>query len=686
MSRIDSLLGALKQVANEISINQHSPDTNWKKLEHALNIFSITSEKLEGRIKDLSQVQVKQLAEIRNIVSRDTRRELTKEVKRIRAEHFSKAQKQDAEINRRNTVEERATDQSDKLFPEVEHAASAVMNASLAKIETEFKTYKSKRDELQQVLDQLPDDLRSKLSTKLNKLSHDVNSHVEQFNDQIKSVKRTIRKAIQRAAKDVKSMTVNDMLLSLAPGATKAQLLSILGNEQFKALKMPEQEGGVGTVVVATLPQAKQTELVKVLLNQLGHLDESSKKSGIVQAFAEAIARDVEGLISGEKSVLSLAIVGQGNLIQMVHIDVHALLDNPQLMIEKLAFAMYEQEAYNKEMVINFSSPREAAAMAQLDGRNLRVLKETGSLQALVSLTRKNANNLLAIGAIVGESVSEQSMMAFQTNTLTNTQQKSLKPTQVLDLLTTLTIMFRAKDILNGVEANLNVSDSRHVSSGLSVANADIKSLLSSAEMPTANMMDLYDIKEESDEELEAESVHDDDSQVPNNDLKKHYKNFNDLLIELETLNRTLKKNDSPKYAKLEAAGIELHNKLKAAGDTFFKTPTKANFKIFQEMCSNHIKNAEPVFNEHRGNSFGRAFLNIAKKIMGCIALIFAAPTRLVSDKPTQLIKAAFFTPAETKSGKELGKLKEKLADHGKDMGKYFGEDQDVGPTSPGSA
>ncbi|MBL7479973.1 hypothetical protein [Legionella bononiensis] len=100
-----------------------------------------------------------------------------------------------------------------------------------------------------------------------------------------------------------------------------------------------------------------------------------------------------------------------------------------------------------------------------------------------------------------------------------------------------------------------------------------------------------------------------------------------------------------PEYKKLAIAANKLKTTLENARDNFFdNAPTETSLKLFQETCSQAIKEARIEFSKHQG--LWDQLHPILKGILGVIALITIIPAAIVQlQSPRGFVGTFFKTP-----------------------------------------
>ena len=322
------------------------------------------------------------------------------------------------------------------LDPIVIKAAQAYFKANLENRGQLLEQYKALRDQFNVLIDSLKggDSLIQRLGGKeqahyrsqISKLNELINIQTASFVIQENQIKEQINKIVEEARAEVNQMTVQQMLFTIAPNATKKQILEILNSPQMRALlnqsgvKALEVNGvlalevdnnGVltleapgatgsqgGALVLADFPLAKlpadtQVALIAAIFNQLSAISTDTSEGALTQRFIQTIVKDVEALRSGAKTHLSLVVNIKNketdeNRIQVLHVDLLQLISDPG-MISRILFQFVSQGVTNENIVMNLSTPTQVAALSTLNDLSTQALLQQGGVVDLAQITRK---------------------------------------------------------------------------------------------------------------------------------------------------------------------------------------------------------------------------------------------------------------------------------------------------------
>ena len=355
------------------------------------------------------------------------------------------------------------------LDPIVIKAAQTYFKANLENRGQLLEQYKALREQYNVLIESLKggDTLIIKLKGKeqahyrsqISKLNELINIQTASFVIQENKIKEQINKIVVEARAEVSQMTVQQMLFSIAPNATKTEILKILNSPQILAIlnqsgvKALDKNGVLtlevgsngalaieapgatgsqgGALVLADLPLAKlpadtQVALIAAVFNQLSTIPTDTSEGALTQRFIQTIVKDVEALRSGEKTHLSLVVnvknkeTGE-NKIQVLHVDLLQLLSDPG-MISRILFQFVSQGVTNENIVMNLSTPAQVAALSTLDDLSTHAVLQQGGVVDLAQITGKAiefSGNPKALALLTGTAVTEQSLLDSQSSILT---------------------------------------------------------------------------------------------------------------------------------------------------------------------------------------------------------------------------------------------------------------------------
>ncbi|MBL7562431.1 hypothetical protein [Legionella bononiensis] len=655
-------LSELRQVISDINRDRYTLSTN--NVDKVLKLTTRFTELSSYFDKyELTELQQRTLREVKAAYPKEERSPVNRKIRTLMKEKETAAQKVKVELDARENSAAEARQTVNTLFPEVRLAADKVLMSNTTTITPLLESYRLLAAELRRAINLLPKTERGEQTRALASLAEKVNLHEEKINEQDRQVRSQIEQAIKKARETVSSMTVQDMVVSLIGGTSKQELTSLLESTRIQAIT---DGTDAGTLVVAEMPVKAQTELIRVLMTELANTKASN--TGALGQIIKAMEKDVEALMNGKKTHLSVLYDnGKGN-VGSVHIDIRDFIRSPQSTINGLFFHLYKQ-GVSGGLVMSVTSPDEVGALLQLQGFDMQSVPAIENLESLTALVIQNANNPQALSRIMNRTVSENALATSLSQTLEAAKGRAgFKPQEVISFIGAMAVMLEAGKLLvttptKQQQRELGLVGLTGTMQG-SIQYVQIPSPKTAAvttsidpmiepSKPDNVVMSIPPIPREKKQSVESKI-----------DLSKERDQFNKLLDDLEAIHAKLDKKFKSGNSKYENAAnlTELaHINIKHFGEQFFANPNKETLRTLNQVTNNFVKQLDPVLKEHRGNSFVHALVATLKGIMGVIAALTVIPALVVEATTKKGYTGTFFSTPETASAKAFKPVEEGL-------------------------
>ena len=657
-------LTELRQVISDINRERYTLSTN--NVDHVLKLTTRFTELSNFFDKyQLTEAQQRTLRAAKSDYPKEERSPVNRKIRTLIKEKETADQKVKIELDARENTAAEARKTVITLFPEVRFAADKVLQANTTTIAPLLESYRLLATELRKAINLLPKTERSEHSRTLASFAEKVNQHQEKIDEQDRQVRSQIEQATKKAHDTVSSMTVQDMVVSLIGGASKQELASLLESSRMQAIT-----GGTeaGTLVVAEMPVKAQTELVRVLMTVIAKTKTSN--TGALGQIIKAMEKDVEALMNGKKTHLSVLYDnGKGN-VGSVHIDIRDFIRSPQSTINGLFFHLYKQGVSGDSgLVMAVTSPDEVGALLQLQGVEMQSVPAIENLESLTALVIQNANNPQALSRIMNRTVSESALATSLSQTLEAAKGRAgFKPQEVISFIGAMAVMLEAGKLLVTTPTK---QQQREL--GLEGLTGSMRGTIQYVQIPSpksaAVTTSIVPMIEPSKPDNVVVSIpptlgEKKKSVEPKIDLSKEHDHFNKLLDELKAIHSKLDKKFQSGYSKYENAatltGIA-HTNIKHFCDQFFAKPNKETLATLNQVTSHFVKQLDPVLKEHRGNSFVRGLVATLKGILGVIAALTVIPALVVEATTKKGYTGTFFSTPETASAKAFKPVEEGL-------------------------
>jgi hypothetical protein len=417
---IQNELDSFRSVAYSLSVLLLTMNKNdVHEVETLLSDYQQLSNNIDHKNNLLSSTQKNQVKEIRKIITPEQRQELRRKLKFYNEEISKEEARQKRQIDLKDQSMEQARKKVAELMPALVNLKINFLKIDLnhsATIEHELKEYKNKRAEIAEEISKLDDSERIERSEELRLISIEINKHYSKICLQIESARKAIRKVVGDTSKKVDQMTFGQAVLTLLPDATQGTVVRL--EESAQLLRIMEDQGGqfvrdqlqIGDLSLSLLPLNTQTTLISVL-NQELLKSASDERAGVVAGFIRAIQNDMQALIEGKKTHLSVIYEVNGE-ISSLHIGLLSLLNDPTTYIAEIAMAMLRQGVREQNRVVmTLSSPHEVSALMHLNGENVEDVSNGKSLQYLTGQVMGSAGNALALTSVVHKEVVSDELM-----------------------------------------------------------------------------------------------------------------------------------------------------------------------------------------------------------------------------------------------------------------------------------
>ena len=653
----------------------------------SLKIMTEKHAKLTGDLLNLNPVNqdLKNLQKIRDKFTAEERKNLNRTLAGLIASKNKKNEKINQEYERIANINSAAIEKINELAPLVLKAAKLYENATIQNMDLLYTSYKEQRNNLQAAINLLVDDKkRAHFLGQLSKLSEQVNIQQRKLIEQAAKVKQEIEAIVVEAEEIVNSMDVIELIQAIMPTATKNEILAIMNGKETEVLRLKYHAAPSGELVLANLPTNKQLSLIAIILGELSNLEADTEEKALTQKFIQAIVKDVNGLLSGNKTHLSM-LAKTGNLVQVINVDIRSLLTD-SAMLSTILYEFVRQGVTTESMVMTLSSVQEAAALGQLSNLNILAIEHQGSLSEITGKVMAAAVNPGVLKLITGHEVTEQALIIAGRNLSHYSPGKGFSPDQILGLLRKIVTLqiastMVAEAFVNKKGALGQLGDSVKLGAIEGVSAEKLNVLIPPPSLSLGSSEPLLSI-----EHPKAETHDVENQQSAKPDSAKKIPNINDqknsimlLINELKLLKddlglRALTDN---KYLPVSMQAAALHQYLEEQSSIFFQNPTQQTFDEFKKNCTEALNKAENVFNTHRGiwwdhSGFFGKLLFATKAILGLVAGFTFVPAVIISATTRHGYLNTFFTTPKTESATKLGEIKGKLEIHEEEIDEAF--------------
>lgn len=640
-------LHSLRGLANSIVAAQKRSITkdNAKDIKNLLTDFESELKTLKSY--ELTQSQKIGLKEVENIVSKRTKESLSQQVDPLVAEI-----KEAKEQQKKQEVEIRAIEETlDDLFAAVDEAGKKFLLADLSNMDELYEDVKAARKDLRSALNKLPNTQRQQGYARFNEESRDVTEHKKELEAQIKVARKTINNAIKNAADKVSRWTVKELLAALLPGTAQDNLARISGSNAVKLIQGSATDAvsvhSVGNLVLADLSQQAQGALIRVLLNELATTTAHSEMGALAQ-FIKVIEKDIESLLSGKKTHLSIIYPAHG-YAQTVHVDLQALLRSPELILNELFLALYKQGVRDDAVIMTLTSPAEVAALLQIQGLDIKALPAAGNLSELTGQIIRYASSSKDLTALIQKNVSEQSLLASLHGITLDTESRGFTSGQVVAFIGIMAAMMEARaELLKNPAMQNNAGLENRPVNGIQFIQFGPPNPIAGSTPALA-----IENKKSADKLLDVSE-----------EAEKFYKLIDELSIVLSKLQ--LKANRefghlADDYRAAYDFAFYLKSNLKNAGDLFFGAPvTPQSFAQFKSDCA-ALLNGDNARELQKHRDVWYQIHPIIRGILGVLATLTIIPALIVTATSTHGYVGTFFSTPKTDSAVALENVETKL-------------------------
>lgn len=697
----------LNNVIEHIIANQYNVGTT--NVDNLVDLTQQYTNLSNGFNKyTLNEEQTRALKAVRDQYPRETRNAVNKKIKVIVQERDRQTQKVEAEVERRKQKSTEAQDIVTRLFPQVREAAEKCLKANTSTIDNLIKVYKSLSAPLRQAIDSLKSEERLEQIQELTALSQLVNQYKAKMDEQDRQNLKAIQGAVSQARKKVSQMTVGDLLLSLLGSNGTQNLLGSLDKDSLKLLQNRKVDSDPGSLVLTDLSKPEQNVLVRVLINELTKVSSSSQSTALAQ-FIKAMEKDLDALMTGKKTHLSILYEDKG-IVGSVHVDILDLVNNPAGTLEAIFYGLYKNGlSVNTGVVMTLTSPTEVIALLQLDKLKLSSIPQLGNLQELTGQVIKYAANPQALAQIVG---GEAEVSLIQKKLAQASNRRGLDASEVLGFIEAMATLLETKRILVstptkdkelGLLTNIKDAGVKGTIEYVHIPSTPNDSTLLSTIVPEYSLPEAdvpvpkitEAVSDEFVAKVENENIRESDTRVneekkqrskkpaqPKIDLSNEYQQFYASLRELADIYEKLSakgKYGNKNYQNTAEQVLKVYVSIKDAGESFFNKPNNSTLINFSDVTIAQIKSIDPVLQEHRGNQFGRGLVAVLNGLLGIIAALTVIPALIVEVSTNKGYAGTFFSAPQPESAKAFQSVKKSLIEQGLNI-----ETKVIGPCTPG--
>lgn len=650
---LDSTLRALKDKVSHIkklngTVASHPRATlealeELAKLAETLNtmIQALPREKQAHPQAEISRIRTTQFDAMISVMRREAKKALVSE--KVTQERNKRL------ILEREELQTKAKMSYDDTFPQLKQLAESFLaKANYVNKDTLFNDYKELQSKVQSAVNNLAPELRGSSSAELNELSHQVNVHKEQL-DLAAADERTkaqIKIVVNKAYASVEKMSFNTLLMLMAPAAVQSELAQIMEKEPTYFLTQQE----------SIQDDARHNSALMQLESMLPILTVASSDSTIGK-FITKISNDITELASGKKTHLSV-LANVAGVVQVTHIDIKILLNNPQQVISEMAFAMHKAGIRDHDMAITLSSPEEVMSSSLLQGRIITNESVAELTEHVLSITGNNE----ALSDLIGYPVS--------TETIAEKSATALDPEQMTAVVKAVATIFQARAMLVTAASSAIENRITELSEPANVVPAAVEFLTSVTPISAAVPMTPPKPAPASPRESFIDSVERTPSvATPQVVAVKRY-NVNSFKIQFELQLGALRavRDDLNNRSKNDIAYIQVADQANTLSKTletnaaqFFGNhipvdkekvwKTLDEIKQFNSSCKEEIAKASE-FNNHRG-VWHREIHPIIKGILGVLAALTMIPALAFAFTKQGYVNT-FFAKPQTHSAEVL--------------------------------
>lgn len=672
--KFNQKLNELRTVISDINRERYTVGTNnVERLSILTNKFTQLSQYFDQY--QLTQEQTRQLRDVKTSYPKEERSPLNQKIRNLMRLKEEAEQKNKVEAEAYEIKEHAAREKVQSIFPAVRQAAEQVLKANTTTIDQSLDSYRLLSADLRRALDLLPVRERATQHRELSSIAEQVNRHIEQIDEQDRQVRNQIALAVTKARETVSKMTVQDMVVSLIGGSSKEELSGLLENTRMKAIT--GAGSNAGTLVVADLPKTSQNELIRVLMNQLANT--KSSKAGVLGQIVKAMEKDVNALMNGEKTHLSILYgigKGKGN-VGSVHIDIRDLIRSPQQTLNSIFFHLYKQGLSGEAgLVMSLTSPDEVGALLQLQNFDMQSVPAIEHLEDLAGLVMQNAKNPQALSKLMNRTITERALSTALSQTLDASKGRpGFKAEDVISFIGTMAVMFEAGRLLVSTPTK---QQQREL--GLEGLTGSIQGAIQYVHVPlsgtpavTTSIAPMIEPSIQGSADMRIPPVLNEQKQPvePKIDLSKEQTQFNQLMKDLLAIHAHLDqkfKSGDKKYKSAAELVQFAHRDLKYFGDQFFAKPSKERLMQLTNTINHYTYSLDPVLKMHRGNSFVRGLVATLKGILGVIAALTIVPALVVEATTRKGYAGTFFTTPDTASAKAFKPVQEGLLEQEKEI------------------
>lgn len=318
----------------------------------------------------------------------------------------------------------------------------------------------------------------------IHEVSKGVNEHTRDIDEYRKAAKQRIKQATLKAAEMTSEMTVGQFLGQFVEASglklTGKQLEALQGTsikvllsaEEVKQLESGDTtqalavinsiakhsgtdtalieslqeliringDAPIGDLPVMALPANVQIAVIARAFEALTLATDNPKEKALLGQLANSLSRDIQGLLSGEKTHLTVAGNVDGH-IHVVSIPLEALLKNPLDAISTLGSALFDSGIREHGLTVMLSNPVQNQALLEIQG--------VAFDQKAILDVSNNADNQLALTETF-EQLGVRESQALTELREAGHEPKPLTPEQVmgvaLSVVTTLNAIKLAQD------------------------------------------------------------------------------------------------------------------------------------------------------------------------------------------------------------------------------------------------
>ncbi|WP_298622757.1 hypothetical protein [uncultured Legionella sp.] len=622
----------------------------------------------------LNKEQIRLLKEAKEQYTSETRSVINRKIADASKEKTRIDQKNKAYLEQRNQKISEAKTLVDTSFPHVRSAAKECLKATTSTIDEKITQYKALSKQLREAIDSLESEERLKQLYELNNLAQSVNQYKLQMDTQDRNTLKGIQILVKEASRKTSQMTVEEMLLSLLGTKKTHDLLGTLDKKTTSLLNGNGTGSNVGTLALGNLTKSDQNAVVLALMNELSKMSSSSTQSATLAKFVNAMEKDLDALMTGKKTHLSILFDDKG-LVGSVHIDVLDLIKNPERTISELFYRLYKNGVgADASVVMTVTSPIEVNALLQLNNLELSAVAQIGTLEELTGQVIRSASNPQELAQIVTHKPDNGVTKLNHRPLVQSTNRKGLEAEEILSLLGVVTIIFEAKRLLVS-------TPTKEKQLGLSSSNTNNVGVLSTIQyIHMASSEQINDVTDVCSQytkvskspgfSYDEEKVLDEGDKLtkPKVDLTTEFQQFYSSLRELADIYSKLSKkgrHGNKLYQETAEKVLIVYVNIKDAGENFFANPNPATLTHFSDVTVAQVQSIDPVLQIHRGNLLGRGLLLVLNGLLGLLAALTVLPALIIEASTDKGYVGTFFSLPETQSAKAFQSVKRGLVEQG---------------------